>query len=143
MDMRQITDTYFVAPQLDAADMTEAAEAGITTIIANRPDPEVPPSHQADALQAAAEAAGLSFVHLPIAHQTMTPEAIETQMRALSEAHGKVLAYCASGTRSTVIWAIGTAQAGQMSPDEILSAAASGGYDLSNMRPLLDQLSGG
>lgn len=141
MDMRQITPTYFVAPQIDTADMVTAAAAGITTIIANRPDGEVPVSHQAAALQSAAEEAGLAFIRLPITHQTMTPEAVETQSQAIADAPGKVLAYCASGTRSTVIWAIGQAQAGGMSVDEIIAAAQAGGYDLSNMRRLLDQMS--
>lgn len=142
MDVRQITERYYVAPQLDADDMAQAAAAGITTIIANRPDGEVPVSHQADAMQIAAEAAGLDFVRLPITHQTMTPEVIEAHMAAIAGASGKVLAYCASGTRSTVIWAMGTAQARTMTTDEIVAAGASGGYDLSNMRRVLDELSG-
>ena len=36
MDIRQITPNYFVAPQLDPADMADIAAAGITTIISNR-----------------------------------------------------------------------------------------------------------
>ena len=47
MDIRQITPTYFVAPQLDPADMAANAAAGITTVICNRPDEEVPPAFQA------------------------------------------------------------------------------------------------
>lgn len=142
MDMRKITDRYFVAPQLDPADMATAAAAGVTTIIANRPDAEVPPSHQAAALEAAAQLAGLAFVRLPITHQTMTPEAVEMQAQTIANASGTVLAYCASGTRSTVIWALGQAQAGALTADEILSAASAGGYDLSNMRRVLEELTG-
>ena len=142
MDMRQITDTYFVAPQLDPSDMALAAAAGITTIINNRPDAEIPDSHHTPAMQAAAEAAGLAFVILPITHQTMTPEAVATQSEA-AQSGGKVLAYCASGTRSTIIWAMGQARSGDLSVDEIVQAAADGGYDLSNMRPQLSQLSQG
>lgn len=137
MDMRQITDSYFVSPQLNPEDMVTAASQGIATVIANRPDEEVPATHQADVLQAAAEAAGLVFVRLPVTHQTMTPETIEAHAAAISNSSGPVLAYCASGTRSTVIWALGTALAGKMTPDEIISAAARGGYDLSGMRNVL------
>lgn len=138
--MRKITDTYFVAPQLDPADFAAAAEAGVTTIIANRPDAEVPPNLQADAMQNAAENAGLVFVHLPITHQTMTPENVSAQAEAIAGAEGKVLAYCASGTRSTVIWAMGQAMGGKLSADDILAAATAGGYDLSNLRPMLNSL---
>lgn len=141
MDIRQITETYWVAPQLDPSDMAAAAEAGIDVIIGNRPDAEIPPSHHANAMKAAAEAAGLDFVHLPITHQTMTAEVVSAQADALSGR--RALAYCASGTRSTVIWAMGAATQGTLSVDEIVTAAAQGGYDLSNMRPLLDSLSPG
>lgn len=140
MDIRKITEHYFVSPQLDPSDMEAAKAQGVTTIIANRPDGEVPPSHQADAMQAAAEAAGLTFVRLPITHQSMTPDNVSAQAAAIEAAEGHVLAYCASGTRSTVIWAMGQAMSAGASADEILSAAAAGGYDLSNLRPMLTNL---
>lgn len=138
MDIRQITPTYFVAPQLDPADMNDIAAAGITKIICNRPDEEVPPQFQADALEAAAKAAGLAFVRLPLTHQTMTPPNVAQQMAHAADAAGPVLAYCASGTRSTVVWCLG--HAGDMATDDILAAAQAGGYDLNNMRPALDTI---
>jgi uncharacterized protein (TIGR01244 family) len=138
MDMRKITPTYFVAPQIDPADMADAAAAGITTIICNRPDAEVPPPFQADAIEAAAQAAGLAFLRLPLTHQTMTPQNAALQAEYVASSAGPVLAYCASGTRSTVVWALG--QAGQMQVDDILAAARSGGYDLDTMRPTLEAI---
>lgn len=138
MDIKQITPTYFVAPQLDPADMGEIAAAGITTVICNRPDEEVPTQFQADALEAAAKAAGLAFVRLPLTHQTMNPENVASHMGHISAAAGPVLAYCASGTRSTVVWCLG--QAGNMATDDILTAAQRGGYELSNLRPTLESL---
>ena len=136
MDMRQITPTYFVSPQIDAADIVAAAAAGITTVICNRPDSEVPPSHQADAIEAAALSAGLTFLRLPLTHQTMTPENVGLQTETIAESTGPVLAYCASGTRSTVVWALGHAD--KLGVDAVLSAARSGGYDLDNLRPALE-----
>jgi uncharacterized protein (TIGR01244 family) len=47
-----------------------------------------------------------------------------------------VLAYCASGTRSTIAWALGAAQ--DMPVEEIITAARNGGYDLSNLRRTLE-----
>ena len=138
MDIRQITPTYFVAPQIEPADMADIAAAGITKIICNRPDAEVPPALQADALEAAATAAGLSFVRLPITHQTMTPPTVAEQMQHAQDSAGPVLAYCASGTRSTVMWCL--AQAGEMATDDIIAAAQAGGYELSNLRATLDAI---
>ena len=138
MDIRQITPTYFVAPQIDAADITDIVAAEITTVICNRPDAEVPPAFQANAIEAAAVAAGLTFVRLPLTHQTMNPENVGLHAQAIAQSTGAVLAYCASGTRSTVVWALG--QAGKMDVDDVLAAARSGGYDLDNMRPTLDAI---
>ncbi|WP_147110982.1 TIGR01244 family sulfur transferase [Tateyamaria sp. syn59] len=138
MDIRQITPSYFVAPQLDPADMPAIAAAGIKTVICNRPDAEVPPAFQADALEAAAQAAGLTFYRLPLTHQTMTPDNVAQQMAYAEEAELPALAYCASGTRSTVVWCLG--QAGRMSCDDILQAARTGGYDLDTLRPTLEAM---
>ncbi|MEL7081553.1 MAG: TIGR01244 family sulfur transferase [Pseudomonadota bacterium] len=136
MDLRQVTDTYFVSPQIGPEDMDAVAAAGITMILSNRPDAEIPPSHHASTIEAAAKEAGIPFVHLPLTHQTMTPDNIAKQAEIIDGAGGPVLAYCASGTRSTVAWALG--QAGNMPVDDILTAARVAGYDLSNLRPTLE-----
>lgn len=140
MDIRQITPAYFVSPQIDPADLPAIAEAGFTCVICNRPDGENPPSHQAEAMAQAAEAAGVAFKVLPLTHQTMTPDNVAAQMGFVADAPGKVLAYCASGTRCTVIWALG--QAGTLSVDDILATAQKGGYDLEGLRPTLTAMSG-
>jgi uncharacterized protein (TIGR01244 family) len=138
MDIRQITPTYFVAPQVDPADMADVAASGITTVICNRPDAEVSPGFQSDTVEAAARAAGLDFVNLPLTHQTMTPDRVAEHAAAAAASSGPVLAYCASGTRSAIVWALG--QAGTVATDDILAAAQAGGYDLSNMRQTLDAI---
>lgn len=137
MDIRQLTPRYFVSPQIAADDMAALAEAGITRILCNRPDAEVPPSHSAAAIRAAAEAAGLSFSEQPLTHQTMVPDVIANNRALGVETGDVVLAYCASGTRSTIAWALG--QAGDMDADEIVQTAQAGGYDLAGMRQALAQ----
>ncbi|MEX0281318.1 MAG: TIGR01244 family sulfur transferase [Arenibacterium sp.] len=140
MDIRQITPRYSVSPQINPEDLPAIAEAGFTRVICNRPDVEVPPSHQAAAIQEAAEAAGLEFEVLELTHPTMSPERAAAQMALIEGSSGPVLAYCASGTRCSVIWAI--SQAGHMTTDKILSATAAAGYNLENLRPGLDRLQG-
>lgn len=140
MEIRQITDTYHVSPQIHPDDVETLAKAGFTTLICNRPDAEVPPLVQADAIGAAAQAAGLSFHVLPLTHQTMTPENIAAQDHLIKDAGGPVLAYCASGTRSTVVWALGQAMSQAQPVEDILAAAAAGGYALDGLRPQLELL---
>jgi len=136
MDIRKLSDTFHVSPQIAAEDIPAIAAIGIRRIICNRPDFEVPPSHQAAAIRSAAEAAGLSFVEVPLTHQTMTPDNTDRQVALQDDAGGPVLAYCASGTRSTVAWALGSAA--DLGVDAVLGAARDAGYDLGNLRPTLE-----
>lgn len=138
MDIRELTPRYAVSPQISPEDADAIKAAGFTKVICNRPDAEVPPELQADAMRVAVESAGLAFEVLPLTHQTMTPENIARQAELVAGADGPVLAYCASGTRCSVVWALG--QAGHMAADDILAATARAGYALDGLRPTLDAL---
>ena len=138
MDIRQLTPRYSVSPQIGPEDLSVIAAAGFAAVICNRPDEEVPPSHQAHVLEAAATEAGLAFHILPLTHQTMTPERVAQQRALIEGAEGPVLAYCASGTRCSVVWSLG--QAGHLPLAEIMSATARAGYDLANLRPQLEAI---
>ena len=92
----------------------------------------------AEAAREAAEAAGLKYVVNPLTLETMTEDRQALQRDSLAACDGKVLAYCRSGTRSTICWAL--AHAGEMETDDIVNAAANGGYDLSGLKPHLDQI---
>lgn len=143
MEIRHISETYHVSPQITAEDVAEIAAAGFTTLICNRPDAEVPPMLRADAIRAASEAAGLAFHVLPVTHQAMTPELIRAQAEIVEAAPGNVLAYCASGTRCTVVWSFDQAMARKQPVDDILNAAQQAGYDLAGLRPQLEMLASG
>lgn len=138
MDIRDITPNYSVSPQISAEDIPSIASAGFTCIICNRPDAENPPSHYAAELEQAAKAAGLEFIINPLTHDTMTPDRLSLQRQTLEGSEGKVLAYCASGTRSTVAWMLGHADT--YSADQLLDAAAQGGYHLEALRPQLEMM---
>ena len=138
MDIRTLTPTYAVSPQIDPTDMDAIVQAGFKTIICNRPNAEIPPSHHDDVMASAASEAGVAFVVIPVTHQTMTHELVTTQADVIAKADGPVLAYCASGTRSTIVWAMG--QAKNMPADEIIAAAAAAGYDIAGLRGQLDML---
>ncbi|MEP2716969.1 TIGR01244 family sulfur transferase [Pseudophaeobacter sp.] len=141
MDARVITPRYAVSPQISVEDMPEIVADGYKTVICNRPDAEVPPSHQADAIRAAAEAAGLVFHELPLTHQTMTPENVAQQRAFYEDCPGPVLAYCASGTRCSVVWSLGVAS--DLSADEILQKTSKAGYQLDGLRPALEAIAEG
>ncbi|MBB1492245.1 MULTISPECIES: TIGR01244 family sulfur transferase [unclassified Paracoccus (in: a-proteobacteria)] len=135
MPPRQINECFAVTPQIDPEDLSALAQAGFTTVIANRPDAEVDPPHRSAAMAGHAAQAGLDYHYLPIVPGQLGPEQIEKFSEILDNAPGPVLAYCRSGTRSITAWALG--QAGKKPVGEIIEAAQQAGYDLSHLAPLL------
>ncbi|WP_170404400.1 TIGR01244 family sulfur transferase [Ruegeria arenilitoris] len=140
MEIRPITPRYAVSPQITVEDIPAIAEAGFVKVICNRPNVEVPANMQSDAIGEAVRAAGLEYEVLELTHQTMTPENVALQRELAESCTGPVLAYCASGTRCSVVWALG--QCDRMSTDDILDATTKAGYALENLRPALDQIRG-
>ena len=135
MEIRPLTDTYAVSPQIAVEDLPAIAAAGYVAVLCNRPDAEVGPEAQADAIEAAARAAGLAFSRNPVTHQGLNAEMVARQRAVIDGAGGPVLAYCASGTRSTIVWALG--QAGVRPAAEIVERAAKAGYDIAGLAPRL------
>lgn len=136
-DLRQVTDTFAVAPQLEIEDFAALKAAGFRHVINNRPDGEAPGQPTSKEAEATAKAAGLTYVHAPFVGRP-TPEAIE----AAAKAAGPTVAYCRSGTRSVTAWAMSQAKTGRMSADDIVKAAADAGYNLAALKDALRQLGG-
>ena len=87
-------------------------------------------------MASAAAKAGLKFYYLPITPGQFTEHQISEFAKVVEQAYGPVHAYCRSGTRSAIAWAL--SQAGRRPAADILQAAAQAGYDLSNISHLLD-----
>lgn len=138
MEIRPITPRYAVSPQITVEDVPAIAAAGFVKVICNRPNSEVPADMQSDAIGEAVRNAGMEYEVLELTHQTMTPKNVALQRELAERCGGPVLAYCASGTRCSVVWALG--QCDRMSTDEILSATTNAGYALENLRPALDHM---
>ena len=131
MDLRQITDDYTVSPQIDVEHMREIAGAGFRSIMCNRPDGEEPGQTGYALIAEAAEAEGLEVRTVPIVSGMITPEALDEFRAALDTMPKPMLAYCRSGTRCTMLWAL--AQHGTMDDAEIERRAAAAGYDVSGL----------
>ena len=99
--LQALSGDVSVAPQLDPAAMAWAAQAGFRSVINNRPDFEGGPDQPTSAsIEAAARAAGLSYVHLPVAPAAQTPAEIAQFAALLAELPRPILAFCRSGARS-------------------------------------------
>jgi uncharacterized protein (TIGR01244 family) len=113
-------------------DMAEAAARGVTLAINNRPDGEAFDQYDAAALGAAAAAAGLDYLHLPVETE-FSGEKVEALLDAMKGASGRVLLFCTSGTRSAYLWALARARDGAM-PEAVAGAAARAGYNVQPIR---------
>jgi uncharacterized protein (TIGR01244 family) len=131
-DIRQVTEDFAVAPQIAPEDMAAAAKAGFVLVINNRPDGEVPDQPDSAEMAAAAKAAGLAYVHIPV-RGGPTPDQVEAVAEAVAGAKGPVLAFCRSGTRSINTWSLGQAASGARPRDELVRLGAAAGYDLSGV----------
>ncbi len=136
----RLTEAVSVAGQIAPADLADAAAAGFTHVVNNRPDGEEYGQPASAEIAAAATAAGLGYTAIPVDHRGFDMGQIAA-MAAVLDAAGPVLAFCRSGTRSANLWALAEAKRGG-DPDAIIAAAASGRYDVSGLRPTLVSLSG-
>lgn len=140
LDIRRISATVAVAPQIAPEDVAAIKAAGFVCVVNNRPDREEPGQPAGDAVAEACADAGLAYHAIPVGHGGFTHPQVVAMIDVLVEAGGPVLAYCRSGTRSCHLWAL--AQAGMgVDPDAIVLAAEGAGYDVSGARPLFDALS--
>ena len=90
-----------VAPQLGPEAMAPLAAAGYKSVINNRPDFEGGPNQPTNSqIEAAAKAAGLVYVFLPVAPGYQSPEEIARFAELLATLPRPILAFCRSGTRS-------------------------------------------
>jgi uncharacterized protein (TIGR01244 family) len=133
--IRTLDDKTSVSGQIQPADVLGLKASGVTMIICNRPDDEEPGQPLAADIQDAAQAEGLEFRHVPII-RGIGPADVEAMKEALEAAPGKLLAYCRTGNRSALTWAV--ARRGQgASVEEIQRAVAGAGFDLSPVEHLL------
>lgn len=133
-DIRQVSDRFWVSPQISPDDFAQLADAGFQHIINNRPDGEAADQMSSVDAEAAAKAAGMTYVHAPFVGQP-TADAVKAALLA----SGKTLAYCRSGTRSVTAWAMAEATEGE-DVQFIVESAAEAGYNLAPMSGLLKQL---
>lgn len=139
---RPINEKVSVSPQITLEDVEAAKADGVTLIISNRPDGEDPAAPQSADIEAAAKKIGINFISIPITHSGFSAPQVDAMITALDGADGKTLAYCKSGTRSTLLWSLAQAKIG-LSPDEIARLAGNAGYDITPIRAMVEALAGG
>jgi sulfide:quinone oxidoreductase len=127
--------TALAQPTVD--DIAELADRGYRSIIGNRPDGEAPDQPEWNQLKAAAAARHLEAVQIPVTASKFTDADVQTFRDALERLPKPIAAFCGTGTRSTLLWAL--ANEASLTVDERIVIAARGGYDLEPFRALLSR----
>ncbi|RYE41901.1 MAG: TIGR01244 family phosphatase [Hyphomicrobiales bacterium] len=139
---RKVTDQLFASPQIDVAAVEEAKALGIRIIINNRPEDESEDQTPGAQIEEAARKAGMGYVAIPVSHAGFSEAQVKAMAQALANADGPILAYCRSGTRSTLLWSLAEASRGG-NPQKIAANAANAGYDVSPVRAMIDMFAAG
>ena len=134
--LRQLDDKTLVSGQIMPGEVTELRSHGVTMIVNNRTDGEDPGQPLGAEIEAAAEAAGIEYRHVPIV-RGIGPADVEAIREAIRDcSDGKLLLYCRVGNRSTLAWAVARAEDG-VPRDELDRIAAKVGVDLCAVAHLL------
>ena len=133
---RQLDDNTLVNGQIAPGDVPALKAIGVSLIINNRPDGEDAGQPESDDIEAAAKAAGIDYRHVPIA-RGLGPSDIEAMREAMhAVGDGKLFAFCRSGNRSTLAWAVAKSEDGVPS-EELHRQANEAGFDLGPVAHLL------
>ena len=133
---RQLDDKTLVSGQIHPEDVAALKELGVTLIVNNRPDNEDVGQPEGDDIEAAAQAAGIGYRHVPIA-RGLGPSDVEAMREAMqSVGEGKLFAFCRSGNRSTLAWAVAKSEDGT-SREELENCVSQAGFDLGPVAHLL------
>jgi uncharacterized protein (TIGR01244 family) len=133
--MRQLDDKVLVSGQIRPDEVATLRTQGVTLIVNNRPDGEEPGQPLGVEIEEAAIAAGIDYRSVPII-RGIGPADADAMREAISSSPGKVLAFCRSGTRSALAWALARNDEG-IARDEIERRLISAGVDPTPIAHLL------
>ena len=133
MDVRKLTPSLSVAPQISVDDIALAKSLGFKTVICNRPNGESDDQPELSDIATACEHHDMTYVYQPVISGNITDDDVDRFSEFLDNAEGPILAFCRTGTRCSSLWAM--SQANTHSLNDILATAQSAGYDLSGLTP--------
>ena len=131
MDLKPISDSLTVSPQITVADIPELARQGYRAIICNRPDGEGADQPTFEEISSAAKSAGMEAAYVPVVAGKVLDTDADAFGDAMRELPGPVLAYCRTGTRSATLWSL--AEADTLGTAEVLSRTKAAGYDMAGV----------
>jgi len=132
---RQLDEKVLVSGQIHPDEVAALVGEGITMLVNNRPDGEEPGQPLGVEIEEAARAVGLDYRAIPII-RGIGPADAEAMQEAIKSAGGKLLAFCRTGTRSSLAWALAKNDEG-MPREEIEARLRCAGVDPTPIAHLL------
>ncbi len=132
MTVKALSPNVSVSSQLSVDAAAAAARNGFRSIIGNRPDGESPGQPAWSEIESAARAAGLETRHIPVSGNAIDEAAVAEFAQALETMPKPVLAYCGSGRRSAILWAL--SNNGSLTAEERIRTGKRAGFDFEPLR---------
>ncbi|NRP15745.1 MULTISPECIES: TIGR01244 family sulfur transferase [unclassified Marinobacterium] len=136
MDVRKLTDSISVSPQVAIEDIKSIADAGFKTVICNRPNGESEDQPDLALIEAECQKLGLTYVSQPVISGNISDQDVEAFDQFLASAQTPIFAFCRTGTRCTMLW--GMAEGSRQEAQAIIDKAANAGYDLNGIRARIE-----
>ncbi len=131
MKLNKVIEEYFVSDQINAQDISVLKQHGFKTIFCNRPNSEEMHQPTAEELQKVADDLGIKFIHQPVIGNAISQKDVDDFKNYYENAEKPIFAYCRTGTRSTMLWAL--SESSNRASSEILNLTSAAGYDLSHL----------
>jgi len=134
--LRQLDEKTLISGQIAPAEVAALKQSGVTMIVNNRPDGEDSDQPTSAEIEAEARAAGMEYRHIPII-RGMGPSDVDAMRQAIAGVgDGRMLAFCRSGNRSALVWAVARSEDG-VPREELEECAAAAGVSLDPVAHLL------
>ncbi len=137
--LAELEPSLSAAGRLDRGDIDALADAGVRTIINNRPDGEDPGQLPAAEARRIAESHGIAYHHIPVTAASLSRADVDAFAAVLATAPTPIVAHCRSGTRSTLLWALARMREGA-DPLALVAEAARHGIDIAALPALATRL---
>jgi|TARA_B100000768_G_scaffold139557_1_gene130885 sulfide:quinone oxidoreductase len=131
MKLNKIIEDYVVSDQIVEEDIVKLKEEGFKTIFCNRPDNEEQNQVTVNSIRDKVIENGLDFIHQPVVGGQISQNDVDQFSDYYDNAEKPIFAYCRTGTRSSMLWAL--SESGKRPVDEILQLTFAAGYNLNNL----------
>lgn len=139
MGIEKIADYLYISRQLTERTAKLAAQYDVKTVICNRPDGEEANQPDFETVKKWLHAAGIeNVVYMPTTVDKIDDAQLKEFQETISQSPAPIVAYCRTGTRSALMWALNQAKRG-VEVNSLIRAADLAGIDLTPMRDKLEK----